>query len=112
MKGIYTLLGQLLTTGALLAVMAGAAWAMDLGQAKTQGLVGETHTGYLAAVNQSAAVEALVVDINGKRKRHYQTIATQNSISLRAVEARAGLKAIAKTPPGQYVNTGSGWQKK
>jgi uncharacterized protein YdbL (DUF1318 family) len=88
------------------------AFALDLGKAKSDGLVGETNTGYLAAVKPSAAADALVADINSQRKTHYQGIAKKNSISLQAVEARAGLKAIERTPPGEYINTGAGWQKK
>lgn len=88
------------------------AMALDLGEAKSRGLVGETNTGYLGAVKSSSAVDALVADINAKRKAHYQKIAAENGISLQAVEARAGLKAIEKTPAGEYVNTGAGWQKK
>ncbi|MGB1141113.1 MAG: YdbL family protein [Halioglobus sp.] len=88
------------------------ALALDLGEAKAKGLVGETNSGYLGAVKPSSSVDALVADINAKRKAHYQKIAKQNNISLQAVEARAGLKAIEKTPAGEYVNTGAGWQKK
>jgi len=101
-----------------LGVFALAIWAalpavaLDLGAAKQAGLVGETNTGYLAAVKPSAEVDALVADINAQRKVQYQSIAEKNGISLQAVEARAGLKAIEKTPPGEYVNTGAGWQKK
>lgn len=88
------------------------ALALDLGEAKAQGLVGETATGYIAAVKSSPEVNALVKDINAQRKAHYQKIATKNKISLEAVEVRAGQKAIGKTPAGQFVNPGSGWQKK
>ena len=88
------------------------ALALDLGEAKAQGLVGETATGYVAAVKSSPEVNALVKDINAQRKAHYQKIATKNKISLEAVEVRAGQKAIGKTPTGQFVNPGSGWQKK
>ncbi len=88
------------------------AYALDLGKAKQDGLVGETNTGYIAAVKPSAEVDALVADINKQRKAQYRKIAEKNSISLQAVEARAGLKAIEKTPAGEFVNTGAGWQKK
>lgn len=98
-----------LTLSLLLAL---PALALDLGAAKAKGLVGETNTGYLAAVKPSADVDALVADINAQRKAQYQEIARKNGISLQAVEARAGLKSIEKTPPGEYVNTGAGWQKK
>ena len=86
--------------------------AMDLDQAKRDGIVGETHTGYLAVVKTNPEARELVREINDKRKQYYQKIAEKNNISLQAVEARAGLKAIEKTPAGFYINTGSGWQKK
>jgi uncharacterized protein len=92
--------------------MAMPAFSLDLGEAKSGGLVGETSSGYLAAVKSSAEVDALVASINSKRKAQYQKIAQKNNISLQAVEVRAGQKAIEKTPAGQYVNTGGGWQKK
>jgi uncharacterized protein YdbL (DUF1318 family) len=97
---------------AALLLIALPAMALDLGEAKSKGLVGETNTGYLGAVKPSSEVDALVADINAKRKAHYQKIAAENGISLQAVEARAGLKAIEKTPAGEFVNTGAGWQKK
>ena len=87
------------------------ALALDLGDAKSQGLVGETAEGYLGAVKSSPEVDALVENINSKRKAQYQKIADKNKISLQAVEARAGQKAMSKTPAGQFVNPGSGWQK-
>ena len=103
---------RLLGAMSLSLLMTLPAFALDLGKAKSDGLVGETNTGYLAAVKASKEVDALVADINSKRKTHYQGIAKKNNISLQAVEARAGLKAIEKTPDGEYINTGAGWQKK
>ena len=87
------------------------ALALELGDAKAQGLVGETAQGYLGAIKSSAEVDALVENINSKRKAQYQKIADKNKISLQAVEARAGQKAISRTPAGQFVNPGGGWQK-
>ena len=84
------------------------ALALDLGDAKSRGLVGENASGYIAAVKSSPEVDALVSQINAKRKARYQEIAKQNSISLEAVQVRAGQKAIKKTPAGQYVNPGGG----
>ena len=97
---------------ALLLVIALPVLALDLGAAKSGGLVGETSSGYIAAFKPSADVEALVVTINNKRKAHYQKIADENGINLQAVEVRAGKKAIEKTAAGQYVNAGNGWQRK
>jgi uncharacterized protein len=97
---------------ALSLTMTVSALAMDLDEAKASGLVGETNMGYIAAVKPSAEVDALVVSINSQRKVYYQEIAKKNDISLQAVEARAGLKAIEKTAPGGYINTGDGWIQK
>ena len=101
-----------LGTLALSLLMALPAFALDLGAAKSGGLVGETSSGYLAAVKPSGDVNELVKSINSQRKAHYQKIAKKNGISLQAVEVRAGQKAIEKTPAGEYVNSGGGWQKK
>tara|TARA_R110002124_G_scaffold16313_3_gene69871 strand:+ start:243 stop:578 length:336 start_codon:yes stop_codon:yes gene_type:complete len=97
---------------ALTFTMALPAIALELDEAKSAGLVGETNMGYIAAVKPSPEVDALVMSINSQRKVYYQEIADKNDITLQAVEARAGLKAIEKTAPGDYVNTGDGWLKK
>ena len=97
---------------ALIFITAFPAFALDLDAAKSDGLVGETNSGYLAAIKPSSEVDQLVASINGKRKAHYQKIADKNGISLQAVEVRAGKKAIEKTAAGQFVNTGAGWEKK
>ena len=103
---------QALGTLALSLLLALPAFALDLGAAKSGGLVGETSSGYLAAVKSSGEVDNLVASINSKRKAHYQQIAKQNGISLQAVEVRAGQKAMEKTPAGEYINSGGGWKKK
>jgi len=88
-------------------------YALELQDAKAQGLVGETATGYLAPVKApDTAVENLIKSINSKRKQHYQGIATKNNTSLLAVEQLAGKTAISKTPAGQFINSGTGWKKK
>lgn len=97
---------------ALTFTMALPAIALELDEAKSAGLVGETNMGYIAAVKPSPEVDALVMSINSQRKVYYQEIANKNDITLQAVEARAGLKAIEKTAPGDYINTGDGWLKK
>ena len=87
--------------------------ALELGNAKSQGLVGETATGYLAPVNtDDQVVKNLVNSINSQRKQYYQDIAHKNKTPLQTVEQLAGKKAIEKTPAGQFVNNGTGWHKK
>lgn len=89
------------------------AWALDLQDAKAKGLVGETGSGYLEAVKGgSGEVKALVDSTNALRRKEYERIANKNGIALDKVEALAGKKAIEKTPMGQYVKSGGGWQKK
>ena len=97
---------------ALVVVVSFNAFALDLHSAKQQGLVGETDSGYLAAVKPSAEVSALIEDINSQRKAEYQRIARQNGIAVSDVEKLAAKKAIAKTPDGQYVLVGGQWRQK
>jgi len=92
--------------------LSASAFALNLGEAKSTGLVGETSKGYIAAVKASGDINALVKDINERRKAQYQKIANKNKLSLEAIEVRAGQKAISKTPAGQYINSGDGWKKK
>jgi uncharacterized protein len=89
------------------------AFAVELDSAKADGLVGERADGYLGAVkpNPSAAVEALIEDINSKRKQAYQRIAERNNIPLQDVELLAGKKAIEKTAAGGWVFV-ENWQRK
>ncbi len=101
-------------TGLLLALLlALPALALDLQEAKSQGLVGETAAGYIAPVTgASPQVQALVDDINRQRRAEYERIARANNISVADVEALAGKKAIERTPAGQYVNVDGNWRRK
>ncbi|GIX31760.1 MAG: hypothetical protein KatS3mg124_2232 [Porticoccaceae bacterium] len=95
----------------LLAVALGAG-ALDLDEAKREGLVGETDSGYLAARVERPEVAALVAEINAERRREYERIARENGISLAAVEQLAARKAIERTPAGHYVRIGGQWRRK
>jgi uncharacterized protein YdbL (DUF1318 family) len=90
------------------------AWALDLESAKSQGLVGELQSGYLAPIEgkDSAEVGKLVSTINSKRKAEYQKIAKTSGTTLSAVEALAGKKAIEKTISGNYVQNSNGKMQK
>lgn len=90
-------------------------WALTLGEAKAKGLVGETSSGYLGIVSGkgSREVQALMKDVNQKRKQKYQTIAKRNGTSLQTVEILAGETAIKKTRSGHFIQLPSGkWTKK
>ena len=105
-----------LVIGILLTVLMQPVFAdMSLDAAKSQGLVGEDSSGYLAAVTSvpSADVEKLVASINQKRRAQYEKIAQANSIDVAAVEQLAAKKAIEKTQPGHYVRLpGGDWKRK
>ena len=90
-------------------------WALTLGEAKAKGLVGETSSGYLGIVSGkgSREVQALMKDVNQKRKQKYQTIAKRNGTSLQTVEILAGETAIKKTRSVHFIQLPSGkWTKK
>ena len=78
-----------------LAVISLPASALDLDQARSQGMVKETSSGYLKVAKPSAEVNALVKKVNAGRKAEYQKIAKKNGTSIQAVEQLAG-KRLAK----------------
>ena len=90
-----------------------SAWALSLDEAKAKGQVGEKASGYLGAVTGgNADVQALVSDINQRRRQAYEEIAKRNGTSLNSVETLAGEKAIQNTKPGNMVEGPGGWMKK
>jgi uncharacterized protein YdbL (DUF1318 family) len=104
-----------------LALLPSVAFALTLDDARAQGLIGEDWTGYVAAVSAtpSAEVQALIADVNAKRKAVYEQIAKQNSTAQDPVTAddiaRVGApKVFEKAPAGTYIRTAAGqpWKKK
>lgn len=89
-----------------------SAWSLTLDEAKDKGLVGETSSGYLGLVKQNTEAEAVVDEVNDKRKSHYQNLAKKNGISLSQVEALAAAKAIEKTASGHFIQVNGRWVKK
>ncbi|MCG8311885.1 MAG: YdbL family protein [Pseudomonadales bacterium] len=95
--------------------MSMGAWALDIDDAKASGLVGETTSGYLAAVSgsPSADVKSLIDNVNSKRKQKYEDIANKRKVPLQSVERLAAKKAYEKTQSGHFVQDPSGnWKKK
>ncbi|MEH6453192.1 MAG: YdbL family protein [Psychromonas sp.] len=82
--------------------------ALDLADAKKQGLVGETSSGLLGVVEVSKDSKALVNNINAKRIAKYKEIAEKNNMTLDQVSKLAGEKAMQKTPAGQFIQNSSG----
>lgn len=103
---------NILLAGCLL-LIAQTAFAIDLQTAKSQGLVGESSNGYLEAVKAAnAEVQALMKEINDKRKQKYLEIAARNKITLKDVEQLAGKKAIEKSEAGSYIKLDGTWKQK
>jgi uncharacterized protein YdbL (DUF1318 family) len=93
--------------------VASTGFALSLDEAKANGLVGEQSNGYLGAVNPAnAEAQALIEDVNRKRRQAYEDIAKRNSTNIRAVETLAGEKAVQNTKPGNFVEGPGGWSKK
>lgn len=101
--------------GLLLLLAGPAALADALDDAKRAGEVGEQADGYVGIVSPpgSSSIQALVADINARRREQYRAIAARNGIELEAVELLAGQKAMDKTPPGQFIRpAGGAWRRK
>ncbi|MFT2091455.1 YdbL family protein [Paraglaciecola sp. 2405UD69-4] len=87
-------------------------FALELDQAKQQGLVGEKSDGYLGVIVAKAEVQNLVTEINTKRKNVYSKLAAKNGITLQQVEKLAAEKAYNKTSSGHYLWVDGKWVKK
>ncbi len=88
--------------------------AQSLDAMKAQGYVGERPDGLLGVVGSPPPeIQSVVRDINDRRLTQYQEIARRTGTSLPAVQAVAGQKAIAQSPPGTFVLDGTGkWRRK
>ena len=94
-------------------IMSGTASALAIDQAKQQGRVGETLSGYLAAVKQDPETLAFVEKINVGRLEKYKEIATKNNIKADDVAKMTGEKLITRAGIGEYVRGINGmWVKK
>jgi uncharacterized protein len=78
--------------------------------ARSDGLIGELPTGYLGFVTPpSAAIKALVDDLNIKRKAKYTDEAATNGVTVEEFAFRNGCRLIAeKTVPGEKYRAPDG----
>lgn len=89
------------------------AFALDLQSARTQGLVGETATGYIAVVKSTPDAEALVTEVNAKRRAEYARIGAANGQSADVVGKLAAEQIINGLPTGALFKDVSGnWKKR
>ncbi|QIL91846.1 DUF1318 domain-containing protein [Microbulbifer harenosus] len=105
------LLNGLLAVTLLIALPASA---ITLDQARSQGLVGEANSGYIAVVQGSTPeLEKLVAEVNNKRKQEYAAIAQRNNIDIAQVAARAAEKLESRLGKGEFYQDNLGrWQQK
>ncbi|MBD1226471.1 YdbL family protein [Xenorhabdus griffiniae] len=76
---------------------------MTLNEAKQQGLVGETFSGYLAPVKNGQEAQSVVKKINNERQKKYAEIAAQNNMTTEQVARMAGEKLVNRAASGEYV---------
>ncbi len=81
---------------AAIALIASPALALDLQSARSSGAVVEQPSGYIKAAKPSAEVDALVADVNAKRKAEYERIAKEKGSSADAVAALAAQELAKK----------------
>ena len=87
--------------------------AMTLDEARSRGLVGETLSGYVAAVVQDSEAQALVKKINAARLESYEQLAKNNHLKVDDVARLAGQKLVERAQPGEYVRGINGqWLRK
>lgn len=104
---------QRLIAAMLLLGAAQPALALTLDEARHQGRVGETFSGYIAARQQDSETLALVRRINDGRSAEYQRIAQQNSLTTEQVARIAGGKLVERAGAGEYVRGLNGlWMQK
>nr|WP_157217860.1 YdbL family protein [Sphingomonas formosensis] len=80
--------------------------------ARAEGKIGEKPDGYLGVVgNQGADIQALVRDINIKRKAAYTAKVTDGSATIEQFAFTTGCNLIAQTSPGEKYQAPDGsWQ--
>jgi len=103
-KGIALILALLLVP---------SAWGLTLDEARQQGRVGETLSGFIAARQQDDETLALVKRINEGRTQQYQRVAQQNNLTTSEVARIAGEKLVSRAGSGEYVRGINGqWLRK
>ena len=88
-----------------------AAFALDLHAARDAGLVGETLDGYVAALKETPDVQALVDEVNEKRRQEYARISAANGQPVAIVARLAAEQIINRLDTGAYYQDADGeWQ--
>lgn len=92
---------------------AAEAFAMDLSQARAQGLVGEKLDGYIGVVVASPDASAVVSDVNARRRAEYEKISKDNGQPVSVVGKVAAENIINGLSRGSlYQGADGSWKKK
>lgn len=106
-----TMLGLVLAFSGL--GISAVANALTLDEARTQGRLGETLSGYVAVVKPDPEAAALADRINQARRDRYRAIAEENRVPAESVARLAGQKLVDRARPGDYVQGINGlWLQK
>ncbi|SNY59150.1 YdbL family protein [Enterobacter sp. CC120223-11] len=104
---------SLLMAALSLGLLSQTVQALTLDEARAQGRVGETLSGYLATRVEDKETLALVKQINEARSESYQQLADSNNLPVDEVAKMAGQKLVMRAAPGEYVKGLNGkWLKK
>jgi len=94
-------------------MLAFPAFALDLHEARSSGLVGEARTGYVEPMLDRADVLDLVAEINSKRKQEYVRISQENGQSVDVVAKLAAEQIVKRLNAGEYYKDSDGnWKKR
>lgn len=108
MKRIY---GIFVLAAALLVSM--QAFAMELGQARSGGLVGEKLDGYVAVIGSHNEAQELVNEVNARRREEYAKISKNNGQPVAVVGKVAAEQIINGLPGGAFYQGADGsWARK
>lgn len=98
---------------AVIMLLAAPAYALDLQQARASGQVGEKLDGYVAPRSSTADVQALVAEVNAKRKQEYARISSENKQPVDVVAKLAAEQIINNLSPGVYYQAPDGsWKQR
>lgn len=104
---------RIFTLAAILCVVAAPAFALELHDARAQGLVGERADGYVEGMANAGGVASLVTDVNSKRKAEYARIAKEKGQTVDVVAKLAAQQIIGGLEPGaSYKDANGNWKKR
>jgi len=85
----------------------------EINALKTQGVLGETNTGYLDFTGQAQPKADLVAAENSDRRQVYEAIAKQQGVAIDVVGKRRAFQIRDRAPAGSWLQSDDGkWYQK